>query len=136
MAESKKDLEVNKHNSLSDSNHGVFGAEHLGAFNYQPKLYPHRKKRKPLTEAKRLRLEDAFARKEVPRGRLGSTAKERLAKELELTVKEVHKWFDNRRTKENSLEKRLFARMLGAGSKEGMHVVFKLLYFVLQQGCV
>lgn len=72
-----------------------------------------RKKRRPLNRLKKERLEEAFQRKEVPRGRHGSAAKKRLAKELDMTVKEVHKWFDNRRTKESLLEKRLFSRMTG-----------------------
>ena len=78
-----------------------------------------RKKRRPLSRMKKERLEEAFQRKEVPRGRHGSSAKKRLAKELDMSVKEVHKWFDNRRTKESTLEKRLFSRMTGKCARTG-----------------
>lgn len=76
------------------------------------KIYD-RRKRTPLTKEKKARLEEAFLRKEVPRGRQGSAAKIRLGKELDMDPKEVHKWFDNRRTKESLLEKRMFDKVTG-----------------------
>mmetsp|Transcript_4367 Transcript_4367/g.5797 ORF Transcript_4367/g.5797 Transcript_4367/m.5797 type:complete len:487 (+) Transcript_4367:157-1617(+) len=88
-------------------------------FQYQGKVYD-RKKRIPLSKENKLRLEEAFQRKEVPRGRQGTAAKIRLAKELDMDPKEVHKWFDNRRTKESMLEKRMFDSLNGLPPKKPM----------------
>mmetsp|Transcript_5135 Transcript_5135/g.7817 ORF Transcript_5135/g.7817 Transcript_5135/m.7817 type:complete len:430 (-) Transcript_5135:729-2018(-) len=89
------------------------GASHEGVksqeyhdFTYQGKVY-HRRKRVPLDPAKKEKLEQAFKAGLVPRGRHGRAAKEKLAKELDLALGAVNKWFDNRRVKDALHNKRM-----------------------------
>lgn len=66
-----------------------------------------RKKRVPLSQEIREKLEEAYKSGRVTRGRSARPAKVRLADELNLTLTQVNKWFDNRRLKESRQESKM-----------------------------
>ncbi|GBG28747.1 Homeobox protein B-H1 [Hondaea fermentalgiana] len=68
-----------------------------------------RKKRVPLAPEVREKLEEAFKSGRVTRGKAARPAKVRLAEELNLSLQQITKWFDNRRTKEYRQDAKMLA---------------------------